>query len=85
MLPYAGAAQAGAVADDLRRAVSGSAIHLGDAITVVLSISIGIALIDLETENDESVLAAADRAIYEDKSRDGRATARIAVQAGRRR
>ncbi|MEY2441979.1 MAG: hypothetical protein QOJ46_1405 [bacterium] len=84
MLPYAGAAQARAVADDLRRAVSGSPIHLADAITVVLSISVGIALIDPETESDESVLAAADRAMYEDKSRNARATARIAAQAGRR-
>jgi diguanylate cyclase (GGDEF)-like protein/PAS domain S-box-containing protein len=85
MLPYAGAAQARAVADDLRRAVSGSPIHLGDAITVVLSISVGIALIDPETESDESVLAAADRAMYEDKCRNGRATARIASKAGPRR
>jgi diguanylate cyclase (GGDEF)-like protein/PAS domain S-box-containing protein len=85
MLPYAGAAQARAVADDLRRAVSGSPIHLADAITVVLSISVGIALIDPETESDESVLAAADRAMYEDKCRNGGATARIASKAGPRR
>lgn len=78
LLPYAGAAQAHAVANDLRGVISGSPIDVGGGAVVMLSVSIGVALIDPDTESDEAVLAAADRAMYDDKTTSTDVSSRIA-------
>jgi diguanylate cyclase (GGDEF)-like protein/PAS domain S-box-containing protein len=82
LLPYANAAQAQAVAGDLRGVISGSPIDVGGGTAVTLSVSIGVALIDPDTESDEAVLAAADRAMYDDKSRSTRASSAVAAPLG---
>ena len=69
LLPYAGETQAAAVAEDLRRVIAETRLDLGDGKTSSLSLSIGVAVIDKDTASEESVLAAADRAMYEDKAR----------------
>jgi diguanylate cyclase (GGDEF)-like protein/PAS domain S-box-containing protein len=67
LLPYAGAEQALAVADDLRRVVRESRMQLGDGTTLSVSVSIGVALIDRDTPCEQTVLAEADRSMYADK------------------
>jgi diguanylate cyclase (GGDEF)-like protein/PAS domain S-box-containing protein len=79
LLPYAGAAQAIAVADDLRRVIGAAGVDVGGT-TVALSVSIGVALINAQTESDEAVLADADRAMYEDKARSPRSRSGRAAQ-----
>jgi diguanylate cyclase (GGDEF)-like protein/PAS domain S-box-containing protein len=67
LLPYAGEPEATAVVDDLRRVIAESWVDLGDGPSISLCASIGIALITHDTANDETVLSAADQAMYEDK------------------
>ena len=66
LLPYADAKQAALVADDLRRIVAECRLAAGPN-DVSLGVSIGQSLIDAHTQSEEDVLAAADRAMYEEK------------------
>lgn len=68
VLVQSGASQTAAVVDDLRRAFAESTIELGDGHTLAISASIGAAPIDKDTPDADAVLAAADRAMYEDKN-----------------
>jgi diguanylate cyclase (GGDEF)-like protein/PAS domain S-box-containing protein len=68
LLPYADAEQAQAVTKDLRRVIRESDIELDDGTTLPLSASVGAALITPDTDTDE-ILAEADRAMYDDKTR----------------
>lgn len=72
LLAYASAEQAQAVAQDLRRVIRESDIDLGNGTTISLPASVGVALINRDTDSDETVLAEADRAMYEDKTHSSR-------------
>lgn len=67
LLPYAGSTQAANLSRDLRDAISDCAVDTGDAAQLRLSGSIGLVLIDQDTESEEAVLAEADRAMYANK------------------
>ena len=67
LLPYAGEPEAAAIATDLRRVIRESKIDIADGTSIQLSASIGVALITEDTASGEMVLAAADRAMYDDK------------------
>jgi diguanylate cyclase (GGDEF)-like protein len=69
LLPYAGADQARATSEALRRVISETSIQLDDGTTLSVSASVGIALIGPETVSDDAVLAEADRSMYQDKGR----------------
>jgi diguanylate cyclase (GGDEF)-like protein/PAS domain S-box-containing protein len=70
LLPYADADQTHAVTKDLRRVISESDIQLDDGTTLPLSASVGAALINGGTDTDtDEILAEADRAMYQDKTR----------------
>ncbi|HYF26853.1 MAG TPA: PAS domain S-box protein [Baekduia sp.] len=71
LLPYAGRAQAEAVTEDLRNVIRATQLQLDDGTRVGLSASIGVAFIDGDTPDHEDVLAAADRAMYDDKGPRG--------------
>jgi diguanylate cyclase (GGDEF)-like protein/PAS domain S-box-containing protein len=74
LLPYANAEQAQAVTKDLRRVIREADIELDDGTTLPLSASVGAALIHGDTDTDaDEILAEADRAMYQDKTR-GRAS-----------
>jgi len=77
LLPYAGPRQAQKVARDLRAEVARLDLDLGARDRVRTSVSVGVAILDGEMGNHQDVLAAADRAMYEDKlgSRDTASTA----------
>jgi diguanylate cyclase (GGDEF)-like protein/PAS domain S-box-containing protein len=66
--------QTDAVVDDLRRAIVESTLESGNGVAMALSASIGAAPIDHETVSDDTVLAAADRAMYENKNAGARGT-----------
>jgi diguanylate cyclase (GGDEF)-like protein/PAS domain S-box-containing protein len=69
LLPYAGLQQAELVADALRQTVSQlPPIQNPPGGAFRLSVSVGIALIDEHTTDDDAVLVAADRAMYTDKA-----------------
>ncbi len=68
LLPYAGADQAQKVAQDLQRVIADNAQVIVPDGRYALSASVGIALIDADTEGDEAVLAEADAAMYRDKA-----------------
>jgi diguanylate cyclase (GGDEF)-like protein len=68
LLPYADAQQADSISEDLRRGTPATKIELDDGTTLSLSASVGFALIDRDTNSDE-ILAQADRAMYENKTR----------------
>jgi diguanylate cyclase (GGDEF)-like protein/PAS domain S-box-containing protein len=72
LIPYAGADQAEALADDLRRVIRECKIDFDDGKRFSLSASVGVALITPDTVSDESVLAEADRAMYEIKTASAR-------------
>ena len=67
LLPYAGEPEATAVVNDLRRVIAESWVDLGDGPSISLRASVGVALITRDTANDETILSAADKAMYEDK------------------
>jgi diguanylate cyclase (GGDEF)-like protein/PAS domain S-box-containing protein len=69
LLPYAGASQAQAVSEVLRGAICETSIALADGTRLYLSVGIGTALIDAQTDSEAAVLAEADRAMYQDKAR----------------
>ncbi len=72
LLPYAGASQAQAVTEVLRKAIYETNIALDNGTKLHLSASVGAALIDPQTDGEAAVLAEADRAMYQDKARHGR-------------
>jgi diguanylate cyclase (GGDEF)-like protein/PAS domain S-box-containing protein len=76
LLPYAGAGQAEAVREDLRRVVNEARVEVSDGSPIRLSASIGMTLIDSDTASDEAILAEADRAMYRDKTAYARPEAR---------
>jgi len=76
LLPYAGAVQAQATSEALRRAISETDVQLDDGTTPSLSASIGIALIDSDTASGDAALAEADRAMYRDKARQAESAPR---------
>jgi diguanylate cyclase (GGDEF)-like protein/PAS domain S-box-containing protein len=63
LLPYANADQAQMVAGSLQEAIAESGLDT----LVGLSVSIGLALIDGETQTEEAAFARADRAMYQNK------------------
>ncbi len=67
LLIHVGAAQAAAVADELKRLVQDASIALPDGATLNCSVSAGLALLDDGVISDDEVLAEADRAMYADK------------------
>jgi diguanylate cyclase (GGDEF)-like protein/PAS domain S-box-containing protein len=68
LLPYADAAQAGAVAADLRQVIGECTIDVADRPRLRLSVSIGVVQINQDTVSDEAILAQADAAMYADKT-----------------
>jgi diguanylate cyclase (GGDEF)-like protein len=68
LLPHVDAEQAQAISKDLRNVTRASDIDLDDGTTLRLSASIGLALINHDTDNDE-ILSQADQAMYQDKTR----------------
>ena len=68
LLPYADAAQATALAADLRRVISECSVETGDQSGLRLSASIGLVQINQDTSNEEAVLTEADHAMYADKT-----------------
>jgi diguanylate cyclase (GGDEF)-like protein len=71
LLPYADRGTAEEVADKLRHAVARRTLSLGDHEEVPLSISIGIAMIDKTTSDEEAAFRAADLAMFEQKHHGG--------------
>jgi diguanylate cyclase (GGDEF)-like protein/PAS domain S-box-containing protein len=69
LLPYLSADHAERVAEDLRGLISQTTITTDTGELVSLGASVGVALIDGTATSDDEVLAAADRAMYEDKQR----------------
>ncbi len=69
LLPYGDPEQSAEVADDLRRVVAELRFDPGTGHRLHLEISLGTALLDRYAESDEDVLAAADKDMYQDKSR----------------
>ena len=69
LLPYANERQAAAVAADLRRIVGDISIDASGAARVRLTLSVGFAMIDRDTVSEQTVMTAADRAMYADKGR----------------
>ena len=69
LLPYATAEQAAAIAADLQRVVAEASLDVDGKDQIHASISIGVAVIDKQTVSDDEVLAAADRAMYQNKRR----------------
>jgi diguanylate cyclase (GGDEF)-like protein len=67
LMPYARIEDAAHVADDLRRVVSACRIEVDDGSEVSLSISIGVAQIDKDTPDEETVIGEADRLMYRAK------------------
>jgi len=67
LLPYAGREQAEALAADLRRVISETNLQMTEQPALRLSVSIGVAVIDLNSTSDDDILALADRAMYADK------------------
>jgi len=86
LLPYADAAQAVVVSDDLRRIIGECVIAAGGGAEVRLSASVGSTQIDRDTQSEETALAAADRAMYRDKANQppiaSRAGSPVAAAAG---
>lgn len=70
LLPYANAEQGEAMAADLRRVIGECSVDVGET-RVHLSASVGAVHIDRHTTDDEAVLTAADRAMYQEKLRQG--------------
>jgi diguanylate cyclase len=68
LLPHVDAEHAQAISKDLRNVTRASDIDLDDGTTLRLSASIGLALINHDTDNDE-ILSQADQAMYQDKTR----------------
>ncbi len=66
LLPGAGHAEAGVVAERLRRAVAASPVLLDD-VAVDLSVSIGAAVLDRTSTTVTDLLTAADHALYQAK------------------
>lgn len=71
LMPYAGAEQAAIIAGDLRDLVRQCRVETEDHQFVQVTASIGFVQIDGETANDETVMAAADRLMYEEKRLHG--------------
>jgi diguanylate cyclase (GGDEF)-like protein/PAS domain S-box-containing protein len=69
LLPYASPGQAEQIAESLREVIGESVISTSGGEGITLSVSIGMVTIDAQTEGEEAVLIAADRAMYRDKSR----------------
>jgi diguanylate cyclase (GGDEF)-like protein/PAS domain S-box-containing protein len=74
LLPHSDARGSALVADGLVRVIAACAIDLGD-IVVHPAGSVGVAMIDEQTESAEQVLVAADRAMYAAKRAKLAATA----------
>jgi diguanylate cyclase (GGDEF)-like protein/PAS domain S-box-containing protein len=71
LMPYAGAEQAAIIAGDLRDLVRQCRVETDDHHVVQVTASIGFVQIDRETASDETVMAAADRLMYEEKRMHG--------------
>jgi diguanylate cyclase (GGDEF)-like protein/PAS domain S-box-containing protein len=69
LLPYANENQATVVVKDLGRAIQEARVDLGNGTVLSLSASVGVVYINEHTASAESVFAAADRAMYENKRR----------------
>jgi diguanylate cyclase (GGDEF)-like protein/PAS domain S-box-containing protein len=67
LLPYANESQAQVVATSLQRAISGCTVDTAEFAHLALSASIGLVLIDAETQSEEAAFAQADRAMYQNK------------------
>ncbi|MHB8693933.1 MAG: GGDEF domain-containing protein [Solirubrobacteraceae bacterium] len=67
LLPYASVQQALTIAEDLRDLIRSQRINLGDDATVSVTASIGTSHINKDSDGEE-IFAAADRAMYRDKS-----------------
>jgi diguanylate cyclase (GGDEF)-like protein/PAS domain S-box-containing protein len=77
LLPSTGADAACSVAENLRRTIAACGVDVASGQRVESSASIGIAVMDSETSNSETVLIEADRAMYAAKdSRSGMALQR---------
>ena len=82
LLPYANKTQAETVARALRRVIADCSFEITDHATPIpspahqirLSASIGVVLIDAQTESDDAVLSEADHAMYRDKGDERRST-----------
>jgi diguanylate cyclase (GGDEF)-like protein/PAS domain S-box-containing protein len=72
LLPHADEEGTAIVADGLARAIAACSVDVGDGV-VHPSGSIGVAMINQQTVNDEQVLAEADRAMY--AAKHGKVTA----------
>jgi diguanylate cyclase (GGDEF)-like protein/PAS domain S-box-containing protein len=67
LLPYANESQAQVVAKSLQDAIEGCRIDTPGFAHISVSASIGLVLIDGQTESEEAAFAAADRAMYQNK------------------
>ena len=79
LLPDADLQQAALCAERMRVAVATTAFQMGDGDTAHVSLSIGVALVDVEKGNIQSALDLADQALYTAKQ-DGRN--RVAISEG---
>jgi diguanylate cyclase (GGDEF)-like protein/PAS domain S-box-containing protein len=71
LMPHAGAEQAAIIAGHLRDLVRQCRVETEDHHVVQVTASIGFVQIDSETANDETLMAAADRLMYEEKRAHG--------------
>ena len=67
LLPYANESQAQVVAKSLQDAITGCRVDTPAAAHLSVSASIGLVLIDGDTESEEAAFAEADRAMYHNK------------------
>ncbi|HET7489870.1 MAG TPA: PAS domain S-box protein [Acidimicrobiales bacterium] len=68
LLPYASLEQGRLISEDLRQVIAETSVRLDDGTDVFLSATIGVSYIDRQTESDDVVLTAADRAMYRAKA-----------------
>jgi diguanylate cyclase (GGDEF)-like protein/PAS domain S-box-containing protein len=69
LLPYADARQGALVSEDLRSIIYERYVPVRRGQPLRVSVCFGCALIDGDTNDEETILAAADRAMYTDKRR----------------
>ena len=72
LLPYTDENQAAVIIEDLRLVIREVKVPLASGTSLSLAASCGVALINQDTTDADSVLSAADRAMYADKSPSSR-------------